>query len=224
MPSEVSVGEPSFTSFPFSELSHSEDNDVFAKERIRHFSRSVLSAEAWFHIANELIAAADLLEPHVERFWNDVRSLFLAVDQTSDAPSKHQTSGALSKHETSDASSKHNLINQHMMLAGFAIENLCKGYLVGRLSDEEQKAVQVGVLPKFLKSHNILKLVEQTGMTLADTQKYLLNRIADAVSWRGRYPSATSHESIRPFAQIGSDIRHIKTLLQKLRRHVGAKD
>jgi hypothetical protein len=38
------------------------------------------------------------------------------------------------------------------------------------------------------------------------------------------YPSATSHGSIRPFAQIGSDIRHIKTLLQKLRRHVGAKD
>ena len=220
MASEVSFGEPSF----FSELGHSEDSDVFTKERIRHFSKSVLSAEAWFHTGDELIAAADILEPHVKRFWDDVRSLFLAVDQPSDAPSKHQPSDAPSKHQTTDAPSKHNLINQHMMLAGFAIENLCKGYLVGRLSPEQQKAAQGGVLPKFLKSHNILKLVEQTGMTLSDTQKYLLSRIADAVSWRGRYPSATSHESIRPFAQVGSDIRHIKTLLRKLRRHVGAKD
>ena len=219
MPNKVSVGEPTFIS-----CSDSEDSDPFAKERIRHFSQSVLSAEAWFRTANELITAMDLIEPHVERFWDDFRSLVFVVDQTSDAPSKHQTSDARSKHQTTNPPSKHNLINQHMMLAGFAIENLCKGYLVGRLSPEQQKAVQAGVLPKFLKSHNILKLVEQTGMTLSDTQKYLLNRIGDAVSWRGRYPSATSHESIRPFAQIGSDIRHIKTLLQKLRRHVRAKD
>jgi hypothetical protein len=83
----------------------------------------VLNAEASFQTANELIAAMDLLEPHVERFWDDVRSLVFIVDQASDAPSKQQTS---------DAPSKHNLISQHMMLAGFAIENLCKGYLAGR--------------------------------------------------------------------------------------------
>jgi hypothetical protein len=219
MPNKVSLGEPMFDSY-----SDSEDSNPFAKERIRHFSQSVPSAEAWFRTANELITAMDLLQPHVERFWDDVRSLVFIVDKTSDAPLKHQTSDAPTKHETSDAPSKHNLINQHLMLAGFAIENLCKGYLAGRLSHEQQKAVRAGVLPKFLKSHNILKLIEQTGMTMSDNQKYLLDRIADAVSWRGRYPSATSHGSIRPFAQIGSDIRHIKTLLQKLRRHVRAKD
>ena len=210
MPNKVSLVEPTF----FVSCSDSEDSDPFAKERIRHFARSVLNAEAWFETADQLIAAMVLLEPHVQRFWDDVRSLVFVADQASDAPAKHQTS---------DAPSKHSLINQHMMLAGFAIENLSKGYLASRLSHEEQKAVQAGVLPKFLKSHNLLKLVEQTGMTLSDTQKYLLNRIGDAVSWRGRYPSATSHESIRPFAQVGSDIRHIKTLLQKLRRHVRGK-
>ena len=157
----------------------------------------------------------DLLEPHVERFWKSVRSLFLAVDKTSDVPSKQ---------EKSDVVSKHNLVNQHMMLAGFAIENLCKGYLAGRLSHEEREDVQrAGVLPKSLKGHDILNLVEQTGMTLSDTEKYLLKRITEAVLWRGRYPSAISHEQSRPFAQIGSDIRHIKTLLQKVRRHVRAK-
>jgi len=192
----------------------------------------VLSAEAWFCAADELIAAMDLLEPHVERFWEDVRSLFLAADNTSDVPSKRQTSGSKHqtrgmppKHEKSDVASNHSLINQHMMLAGFAIENLCKGYLAGRLSHKEREDVQrVGVLPKSLKGHDILNLVEQTGMILSDIEKYLLERITDAVVWRGRYPSAISHEQIRPFTQIGSDIRHIKTLLQKVRRHVRVKD
>src|SRR5438128_1644052 len=127
MANGVSFGEPSFGSFPFSELSDSEDSDVFAKERIRHFAQSVLSVEAWFRTANELIAAMDLLEPHVERFWSDVRSVFLAVDKTSNVPSEHQKSDASSKPQESEVPSKHNLINQHMMLAGFAIENLCKG-------------------------------------------------------------------------------------------------
>jgi hypothetical protein len=214
MPDEVSLGEPTLVSVPHSELSDSEDSDIFASARIRHFAQSVLSAEAWFHIADELIAAMNVLEPHVERFWEDVRSVVFIVDKTSDVPSKHQTTVA---------PSKHSLINQHMMLAGFAIENLCKGYLVGRLSQEERENVRAGVLPKSLKGHDALDLVEQAGMTLSDTEKYLLKRITEAVLWRGRYPSAVSHEWIRPFAQVGSDIRHIKRLLQRLRRHVGAK-
>jgi hypothetical protein len=217
----VSFGEPSFGSFPFFELSDSEDSDIFAKERIRHFAQSVLSVEAWFCTANELIAAMDLLEPHVERFWSDIRSLGVAVDQTSDTRSKHHKSDVPPKHQKNDIASEHNLINQHMMLPGLAIENLCKGYLAGRLSPEEREGVKNGALPKSFASHRLLNLVEQTGMILSDTENKLLTRITEAVIWRGRYPTAISHQKIRPFAQVGSDIRHIKTLLQKLRRHVG---
>jgi hypothetical protein len=223
MPDEISFGEPSFVSFPYYELSQSEDSDAFATARIRDFSQSVLSAEAWFRTADELIAAMDLLEPHVEGFWENVRSLVVAVDETSAVPSERRTS-VVPKHQKSGARSKHNLINQHMMLAGFAIENLCKGYLAGRLTHEEREDVQAGFLPKSLRAHDVLNLVEQTGMTLSDPEKFLLKRITDAVLWWGRYPSPISHERIRPFAQIGSDIRDIKTLLQKLRRHVRAKD
>jgi hypothetical protein len=216
MPDGVSFGEPSFL--------RPDDSETFSPVRIRRFSQAVLSAEAWFYTADELIAAMDLLEPHVGRFWDDVRSVFLAVDNTSDVPSQHQTSDVPPKHEKTDVPSKHSLINQHMMLAGFAIENLCKGYLADRFSLKEREDVQrAGVLPKSLKGHDILNLVEQTGMTLSDTEKDLLERITDTVVWRGRYPSATSHERIRPFAQMGSDIRKIKTLLQKVRRHVRGK-
>lgn len=216
MPDEVSFGEPSFFC--------PDDSETFSPARIRRFSQSVLSEEAWFRSADKLIATMDLLEPDVQRFWDDVRSIFFAVDATSDVPSRKQKSDPSSKQQKSDVQSKHNLINQHMMLAGFAIENLCKGYLAGQLSHEERENVEAGILPESLKSHRLVELVEQTKMTLSDTEKYLLKRISEAVLWRGRYPSAVSHKAIRPFAQVGSDIRHIKTLLQRLRRHVGTKD
>ena len=76
----------------------------------------------------------DLLEAQVERFWEDVRSIAFAADMTSDGPSKPQQSDAPSNKQNNAAPSKHGLINQHMMLAGFAIENLCKGHLAARLS------------------------------------------------------------------------------------------
>jgi hypothetical protein len=114
-----------------------------------------------------------------------------------------------------------------MMLAGFAIENLCKGYLAGLLSWEEREDVKkAGVLPKTWETwrvHDILKLVLSTGVKVTDIEKDLLKRIGDAI-WRGRYPCPTSHKKIEPFAQWGCDVPRIRTVLQKLRAHVGAKD
>jgi hypothetical protein len=200
--------------FPHSEFSRSEDRDIFTEVRIRHYSQSVLSSEAWFRTANKLIAAMDLLQSNVHSFWESLGDLVLD-------PKTNETT----IDEKTNPTVKHSLVNQHMMLAGFAIENLCKGHLANQLSDEERKAVQErGVLPKSLRCHDALNLLEQTGMTVSDTEKSLLNRITEAVLWRGRYPSAISHESLRPFAQMESDIDRINSLLQKLRRHVGAED
>jgi hypothetical protein len=110
------------------------------------------------------------------------------------------------------------------MLAGFAIENLCKGYLAGRLSWEEKEDVKSGSkLPQTWRTHEILELVLSTGLEVTDIEKDLLKRIGDAI-WRGRYPGPTSHKEIEPFAQWGCDVPRIRTVLQKLRAHVGAKD
>lgn len=209
MDNNISLGDPTLF-FP-------DDSETIPARRIRHFSRSVLSVEAWFRSADELIEAMQLLEPNVERFWQHSHSIFLGFDQTSGARSNQP--------QPSGVPPKHSLINQHMMLAGFAIENLCKGYLVGRLSRSEQRKVEEqGVLPKSLSGHDLQKLIGQVGMRVSEPEQDLLKRMADAVVWRGRYPSATTHEQIRPFPQMGSDIRNIKTLLRKLRRHVEAKN
>jgi hypothetical protein len=45
------------------------------KARIASFSRAVLTPEEWFRRADELIAAMQLLEPHVKRHWEYYRAL-----------------------------------------------------------------------------------------------------------------------------------------------------
>jgi len=177
------------------------------RAKIARFSQYVLSQEAWFGIADELEAAMKLLEPQIEHFWECFRADAGVVEKKDSEPAP-----------------KHSLINAHMMLAGFAIENLCKGYLAGRLSWEEKEDVKSGgKLPQTWRTHEILELVLSTGLEVTDIEKDLLKRIGDAI-WRGRYPGPTSHKEIEPFAQWGCDVPRIRTVLQKLRAHVGAKD
>jgi len=173
------------------------------KATIAAFSRAVLTPEEWFRTADELTAAMVLLEPNVKQHWEYYRAL-VRDEKTEMVPPKQD------------------LVSVHMMLAGFAIENLCKGYLAGQLSPKERTDAKAGVLPKSLNSHNLVELMEDSGMTLSHSEKYLVERLGETVVWRGRYPSALSHKGLRPFPQIGSDIDRIKRLLSRLRRHVGA--
>jgi hypothetical protein len=69
--------KPYSGSFPYSELSRSEERDVLTKARIARFSQCMLSEEAWFHVADELIAAMKLLEPRVKDYWDCVNAQFL---------------------------------------------------------------------------------------------------------------------------------------------------
>jgi hypothetical protein len=186
------------------ELSDSEDAEFVKKLKIAKFAQYVLSQEAWFHTANKLIAAMKLLEPYIESYWESANARSLGQD---------------SKPEP-----EHSLTDVYMMLAGFAIENLCKGYLVDRLSTEDRNAIKGGgSFPQSLKNHNSLELIDLTGMTLSITEKFVIDQINQAI-WRGRYPSSISHEDIRPFVQGGSVFRQITPLLEKLRAHVGANE
>jgi len=181
----------------------SEENEVLTKARIARFSQYVLREQAWFHSANELMVAMELLEPHIAHYWECIGTKVLDQRKDVEIP-------------------EHTLVNVHMMLAAFAIENLCKGPLAARLTPKEQEAVTKGELPKSLKTHDLLKLINQAEITLSDTDKELVGRISEAF-WRGRYPSPTSHKDIGPSLRSGLDVSRIKTFLEKLRKRVGIK-
>jgi hypothetical protein len=79
---------------------------------VSNFTMKLLTSREWFSTANELIAAAEVLSPHVIAWWNSLmewskgQGIFL----------------------------EHGYHSTFLMLYAFAMENLCKGYLVSRFS------------------------------------------------------------------------------------------
>ncbi len=91
----------------------SADNINWDRVSLSNFSSKLLDSREWFSTATELVSAAEILAPHVIDWWDSL-------------------------HEWSKDSRK--IFNEYgyhslfMMLYAYAIENLCKGYMVGRLS------------------------------------------------------------------------------------------
>lgn len=107
------------------------------------------------------------------------------------------------------------------MLAGLAIENLCKGYLVTRLSLEEKAKLEEGRLPKRLDQHKITNLVSETGLQTSDVENELLRRVEDSVRWLGRYPAPTSATQMINEISAVTDAEQIRNFLRRLKIHVG---
>lgn len=175
-------------------------------KRIARYSDVGLSDVSWFRIANELITAMGLMEPYIKEYWDRLIKASLG-----DTTNKYEQLG-------------YSVANVHLMLAGFAIECLCKGFLARQLSPEERTKVESGDLPNSLKgSHGIVKFVQRTGLNLAAAEDDLLKRITESSVWRGRYPIPTTHERVKPYVEMCSDVDRTKRFLLKLRHHVGAK-
>lgn len=131
---------------------------------------------------------------------------------------------------------EHGFTALYMMLGGFAMENLCKGYLVNGLKTEEREEVKKnGELPKRLNSHDLSSLVKDINLSMNAEEEELLQRLKRAVLWFGRYPVPRYYRN-RDRAQlsdgktystswIGStDAHRIKQLIKRIRDHVGARE
>ena len=182
-------------------MSREWEKRILSKRKVKRFSELTLCEEAWFRAADDLIEAMALVEPRIKDYWQKASSQLLDANNEEELPPL-------------------GLVNVHMMLAGFAVENLCKGFLAARLAKREKAQAKAGVLPKSLRTHDIPALVERVGMSVSETDSYLLERLGEAV-WRGRYSIPTDHKRIQPFAQFASDVRRTRAILQKLRKHVG---
>jgi hypothetical protein len=163
-----------------------------------HFAKSGANHRNWFQSANRLVAAMNELAPSIDRYFDTLRSGDL----------EHLP--------------EHDCYFTFLMLGGYAIENLCKGYLVQRLTDEELKNLREnGKIPDLLTYHSIEKYVRDVGFTLAGVDQELLARVRPAIEWRGRYPIPTSSKKMTPAISIGTDTRRLRDFIDRLRRHVG---
>ncbi len=93
-----------------------DEDEVWERIARNNYSSTLLQPEAWFKAANEITAAMTQLEPKVLAWWQSIRSWA----------------------DGNGIFDEHNVSGTYMMLAGYAIENLCKGHFINRLHSSEQ--------------------------------------------------------------------------------------
>lgn len=123
------------------------------------YANKVLNSKKWIEIAEELLAAARILEPYVEEWWLNRRKY---------AQKKKRFF-------------RYNYHGIYLMFVAYAIENLCKANVISSLTQEEKiKIKKEGTLPKIIKSHNLPELVKQIGLKTTIKEELLLARLVQS--------------------------------------------
>ncbi|HJO93408.1 MAG TPA: hypothetical protein QF753_08405 [Victivallales bacterium] len=126
------------------------------------FKNDLIDHEKWYQKGLDLIDIAKLLEPKINEYW---------ANNSKRKKLKH-------------------FLDCHLMISSFAIENLLKSIIILLNKDEFEKAMsKTHKLPKLLQEHDLSKLLDKTGIAIAEqNSKDLLIRLSRAAIWQGRYP------------------------------------
>ena len=126
------------------------------------FGSTICDPVAWRTTATNLVAAASVLEPAFERFWNQRKVGGLWDDGQ---------------------------IAIYFMLCAFALENLMKARLIERMIVEGSLSPATESFPKELKDHDLINLTQRCGEPeLAEEHSSILQRLSRSAVWYGRYP------------------------------------
>jgi hypothetical protein len=138
------------------------------------YAEFATDVDEWFFTAEDLLAAADALEPKIEEYW--------AIDHERNR--LRETSGKLLVF-----SYQPDPRGIYFMLTAYAVENLCKGLLIKKnLSTMQSAADLKGSLPRDVISHNLLVLLRRIGFDLNPEDSELAFRLERSAVWSARYP------------------------------------
>lgn len=111
-----------------------------------------------------------------------------------------------------------------LMLAGFAIENILKAFLVANRNPLNSKG-------RFeFATHKLLKLATNAQLAVSSDEARLLERLEEFVAWAGRYPVPLTSEAMRPrtlatggFAPVtyhfvGEDFEGVRALIVRMKK------
>ncbi len=149
------------------------DNERKIQE-IRANAEAILDPEQWIEKGNALLYAARKLMPGLNEWLGG------GIEGDSD--------DGLEKAE--------NIHATYLMLIGYAIENFIKASMVCDLSNDDRAKVKcTGSLPKQFQGHCSEELIvkglgkSQFDRVFSCGGDSLIEKIGDAVIWKGRYPS-----------------------------------
>ena len=173
------------------------------------YSEQLQDPVLWERKSKELLRAASLLRHQLEGHWSEILE---------------------SKGVILGAPGMGDLQATYFILVGLAIENLCKGQLVGaRQKDLQHRLIKK--LPDYLSTHDLESLLHQLDFPFdGDQDRELLARLTRCSVWAGRYPAPANSDgmvNVREFESgrlllahfTSGDLQRIDHLVDRIQRH-----
>jgi hypothetical protein len=174
------------------------------------FSEQLANAELWIGKAEELLAAAKILEVDVVKYWSEVRVEDGRVVSTL---------------------GRKNVQGPYFLLTAYALENYFKALLVHK-NRESFRNKLITKIPDYIKEHDLLRLAREVAMKLAVAEEDLLFRLSRNSIWAARYPVPTGPDGITAIQQFSDgktyliayfrpeDVDRIHGFVNRLREYV----
>jgi hypothetical protein len=192
-----------------------------SKQRLQHqklleaiqFSERLIDINLWIQKAEELQAAAAVLEVDIRLYWSEI--------QVKD------------NHAIQESNRKY-VQGPYSMLMAYAIENYFKAILIHRDADLQRNRMAPN-LPTYIKKHDLVKLANTAKVTLDLSEEELLNRLWRYSTWAARYPVPTSPEALTTMQKLSDgktylaayldphDIDRINKFIVRIRNYVNSE-
>ena len=155
------------------------------------------SAISWYHSAQPLHRAANVLVSQVSKDWQRLEQL---AESSQDSSVTHPP----------------DLFRQFFLLAAFALENILKGVVVGA----EPQLAQGGKLQGILTSHDLVAIAQRAKIPLSPEESRFCELASSAsVSW-GRYPaSVKANQHVSSLSITGSSVQVFNDLYSRISGH-----
>jgi len=184
------------------------------------FSNRFTETELWIKMADELIAAANVLEAEIVKYWSEIR---------------------LDEHNRPvNTSGRKYVQGAYSLLIAYALENYFKALLIHRNKKDlkgwllNKKLVNTK-LPKCFFKHDLGRLASELKVKLDISEEELLCRLSRSSIWAARYPVPIDAEGLANMKKFSTgqsyfiayyapqDITRIHDFVDRLRNYVLAE-
>jgi len=145
------------------------DDDIYWQTR--HMEK-LSNPDSWLNVAEDIGHTLNIIKTPLVAAWKS----FLIDDEVFDA--------GIRIHGT------------YLMLSAYLLENLFKGAIIKEKKWGNEK-FEKG-LPEEIKTHNLIDLARNIGVSLSDRSEDLLMRLSEYAIWAGRYPAPIKYGHLRP--------------------------
>jgi hypothetical protein len=158
------------------------------------YAEFATDVDEWFFTAENLLGAAEVLEPLIEEYWAIERERNRKREATGKVlifPYQPDPRGI------------------YFMLTAYALENLCKGLLIKKkLSTIQSGTAESGELPRDVIHHNLSELLRRIGFDAKPEDAELAFRLERSAVWSARYPVPTraEHRTVHMRTTEGEEI------------------